>query len=976
MLKKFTALLLISILLLLSACTTPPDTPETTAPQAQVAGALSALDYPEPIPAYTPQRTVYPVTGTSEPLRSDYPKGAPFLVDDAGKSVPLPEGTVRYVLTETCILLMNQADCMAIMTPAGRVITGFDYYYDSVAENTLCEREGYYMTAAKQGENGWAAGVLDVRDGREVLPFVYEEVDLFDRFILTRGAGGSRLFAYDGRLLYEQAQAMHLYEGGEQISYPTGDTVYFYNSRKKQLFAAAGAPGFDVLAYENYTAIWDEAHVTVRTVTGETVFELDGVLRCEADFRGGFICNLQDAIVSFDGKETRRIPMGWTPEKAKSTQIHADARKRFYFLTPGSETQEDEIANILDENGKAAEKMPWRQLWEQDESAPPQGIAYRADESGYMQNEQLVIPFGAQELREYSRFVTALRQRAQGDYRVTIYDKAGKLQQEEALCVGGETADGSLIGYLNETDCVLLRPDGARVKIDGAPRVSAIYEYETLQMPPSMPPAIPAQNAGEALPYTPNEIIPLEYPEPIAAYTPKQRVYCVAGNTVQDVDDKRLIGGLFFVDDAGKEVSVPKRAGIACALKNHFQLIDDAGCMAVMSLAGKLLTGFDFVVDIGSNLAEEPPENQLRGAFLVVYQEPKKGEYKAGVLDLRSGKLLLPCQYEEVDLFDRFLCVNDENGAQLLDYTGKPLYQSEKALHITTQDDWMWADEPNAEPTEAELRYGGHMYDAQRKMIYPTHPGAQPFIKRAIGAWVLVLQGKTATLYDETDKLIFTRDDVLNYWIDAEKPGVLCRVKDGLVAYDGEKASFLPLRGAAAQDVRKEALRYRWDASGQYICREDDTQRRTLVFAPDGTVLQNRTAAEFAMLEQRSRGGGVVYDNLHGAYFVGGKAVIPFARHSLSQRGAFLVGVTNGRGEALVTIYNQAGKVLRETVYGIASAMADGILIFYQSQTDCYILRPNGAVQKIAGAPKVKWTPYSYYAYPAYPSADPLWETI
>ncbi len=130
---------------------------------------------------------------------------------------------------------------VAILSPDGRLLSGYEYYYDYTDgswSGTHCiVRNGYAISADKPITETGKNGVLNLRDGTELLPPIYDAIYLWSNCIVAVQDGHARLFSYAGEELYDfEGLAFYapydLYRGSWELrdAFPdfTDRDIHFY----------------------------------------------------------------------------------------------------------------------------------------------------------------------------------------------------------------------------------------------------------------------------------------------------------------------------------------------------------------------------------------------------------------------------------------------------------------------------------------------------------------------------------------------------------------------------------------------------------------------------------------------------------------------------------------------------------------------------------------------------------------------------
>ncbi|MCL2487879.1 MAG: hypothetical protein FWE80_04275, partial [Oscillospiraceae bacterium] len=149
-----------------------------------------------------------------------------------------------------------------------------------------------------------------------------------------------------------------------------------------------------------------------------------------------------------------------------------------------------------------------------------------------------------------------------------------------------------------------------------------------------------------------------------------------------------VMGQLNFIDRQYNLIPVPEQAEMYYTpyefngedyLPQAYCLYDNDQKMAVMDLSGNLLTGFEY--DYYSTY-EGPDLGNFKG-YLIVCKKQNPGTDNEqpffGVLDLKTGKEVLPPVYNYLYLMDGYIYTEKDGEMNIFDYAGKRLVGPEKA---------------------------------------------------------------------------------------------------------------------------------------------------------------------------------------------------------------------------------------------------------------------------------------------------------
>ncbi len=170
--------------------------------------AVTGLTWPQPLPAYFPELAVQPLI--SEGTIYEYIiKGPVNFLDEAGQLIPVPAEAEFYNVLDSCILLGNADRLNAVMTKEGQILTGFLYDVDYDEGEGIApvptEWGGYIVLSKRTDPRDWSQklyGLVDVRTGEEVLPFVFSRLEIYERFCLAVKDGIAMLMDVQGNSFY------------------------------------------------------------------------------------------------------------------------------------------------------------------------------------------------------------------------------------------------------------------------------------------------------------------------------------------------------------------------------------------------------------------------------------------------------------------------------------------------------------------------------------------------------------------------------------------------------------------------------------------------------------------------------------------------------------------------------------------------------------------------------------------------------
>lgn len=432
-------------------------------------------------------------------------------------------------------------------------------------------------------------------------------------------------------------------------------------------------------------------------------------------------------------------------------------------------------------------------------------------------------------------------------------------------------------------------------------------------------------------------------PEPVQPYNPEVKVVPLVGNAL--LYRFHLEGELKFIDEKGNPMDLPPKAVRYQINSNCYLLFDSDRNMALMRFDGTVLTDFSYKALDGEDIIYCPAAGQYVKVWKTV-----NGKNKCGVIDLVTGSELLPCEYDEIDLYNRAIHAIKDKISLLFDYKGNLIYD--------------FKEEVGFDSSFIQSAYSKYYFDNENGKIVTL---GEMIIDQYSKTYNILILNNKMTITDKQWNPVYTLPDrhatlfqashneyiIFGY---AKEIIVVSKGKDIIkfpysfkdleiekyttfydlfekIEYKDNKLIFY--RKNKPSD-RKFYNRFTMDRTGKIIKKEYN--------------LRNTTVDEDNIAYQ--------YPNRHALLDDNGKELIPYSQYALRKRGNFILAELEDEltNTYKVKIYNTEGRLLLDDVYDIPSflVLSNGAVVVYTSSSNCYLLFPDGKLTSIANPPKVE----------------------
>jgi len=522
---------------------------------------------------------------------------------------------------------------------------------------------------------------------------------------------------------------------------------------------------------------------------------------------------------------------------------------------------------------------------------------------------------------------------------------------------------------------------------------------------------IAENNASQLEPYPALPVQELILPEPLPEYEATLQL-------VPTITERyssgwfHLAGPLNFLDKNNKPIDLPEEtAGYFYAYEKAYRndyvepdlrtpscifLVDSQGNAAIMRLDGTVVTEF-----IYRKREYEQAFCVLKG-YVNVAQRSEGDEYnqKYGVVDLRTGREVIPAVYDELSLFDGFVAARRGDTVYLLDYSGKELYVYPNAyVTIEYYDETTgYGDRTYFEPNEPWEK--SWKIDITEKKAYDTS-GGYSFYR--VGDFTVTKKSYINSFYENYEKKISIISKMTirdkdgqhlltcpeqNYYPVYNDQGVF----ELLVITDWPDLVFLFPDRKVAHSSTEMAIPelIKWPYSPYYdnfIYKNETLRYEAFVYDPgddsymrtrfqitvdmDGKVLSTEKfeneywdecggCGDYDSWEYANEESPIRYNSKTSYYEyvdTNWKVLIPADTYGhMELKGDFLLAYYNAgrvQNDWILDIYNKDGKLLVKDAWGFTE-MRDGKLFIYKNSTTAGWLSANGRFQQLKFLPAVR----------------------
>jgi len=447
--------------------------------------------------------------------------------------------------------------------------------------------------------------------------------------------------------------------------------------------------------------------------------------------------------------------------------------------------------------------------------------------------------------------------------------------------------------------------------------------------------------------YQKPERINLKFPAKLPAYNPEINVFPLINAEYPFSVD----GMLHFINRGYQLFDLPQEAEYYsnCYSSDNklqcYELYSDHNNMAVMNLSGEIVTGFVYN-PIYYYQSQPAFKGYLRVSKSVYDQSGAHKETLEGVIDIRTGKEIIPVSYNDVHLFDGYIYAKKGAKSQLLDYNEKVLYDFGATPVYFSSDTYQ----------------SGFNLDTENNILSRVRLSGDAVLKHH-KKYVVFFDSNysynpaSISVYSKNGEHLFSAKDCL--YIEDKDQNIVIGCAEALkmfVVANNVVKSF-PFYSAFSdyRYYKDDTLTYYTgddttgtiDHNGRMLSRQPDLPEESDVFDETYGELIRRyrhSDSEYALLNRK------------------GEVLIPFGKFDWIRPIGSFVGVRRyASGKTTADIYNTGGKLVLADVYGYTAEIPGDGLIVYKSNTDCGILRLDGSFHPI-DAPRVRRS-YGYDGY-------------
>lgn len=444
------------------------------------------------------------------------------------------------------------------------------------------------------------------------------------------------------------------------------------------------------------------------------------------------------------------------------------------------------------------------------------------------------------------------------------------------------------------------------------------------------------------LQYPENQGLKISLPEPVKPYQPEVKVVPLVGRYL--LYRYHLNGELKFIDEKGNFIEIPPEAVKYQINDNCYLLFDKNNNLALMRYDGTMSTGFSYKALDGEDIIFCPSAGQYVKVWKTI-----NGNNKCGVVDLITGSEVLPCEYNEIELYQRAIHAIKDEKSLLFNYKGNLIYDFKKKVIL----DGGYPDE------NIDKNY--YLDDENGKIIYL----GEIYIDKH-EAYNELFKDNKITITDKKWNPIYTLPDrtttIFQYWM--EEIRVFGFSREIVVISQGKAIAKFPFSFEALEIPSINLIE-------NYINKVEYKDNK-LIFTIKNEPYNDETVKRFTM----DQTGNIIekeyslkniyvyedniafqYPNKQALLDNEGNELIPYSEYDLRKRGNFVFA----EFEEIETntykskIYDTKGKLLLDEVYGIPSylALPNGGVVVYTSSHDCRLLMPDGKLTTIKNAAPV-----------------------
>jgi hypothetical protein len=423
-----------------------------------------------------------------------------------------------------------------------------------------------------------------------------------------------------------------------------------------------------------------------------------------------------------------------------------------------------------------------------------------------------------------------------------------------------------------------------------------------------------------------------------------------------------LTGSVTFLDSQGQPLLLPDGVANYDVVREYSDdyaqstpvavaLYDQAGRVAFLRLDGTMATEFVYLPFGAGDSAEFPS----KGGYAQVMRDVSgyEGYGLYGLLDLRTGREVLDCVYDNMRLFDDCLWAAKDGESWFLDYTGRELFACG-----ATEVDFYWSD-------DGLIFWGDKfLYEGSTGRLYATDYGADTLVclygdmvvltsdwtdRLQTGDWADY--SRTVRAFDLTGHLLCEDEVSYNYYAGGAYLSVLLNGQVKVLSLDGTLTLPLPERlkptdvvGALFEDGLL-CLTY----------QDENFDRHELVIDEEGAEVSDQLVAE----ESYEWMDGPVRHTEEGCELLDGQGgvLIPMGLYdNMEVWGSFVLCMETQEltGQELTAIAGPGGQILLDAPYGAIYELprADA-MVAYKDENTCGLLYTDGRFDPIPDAPPV-----------------------
>lgn len=409
----------------------------------------------------------------------------------------------------------------------------------------------------------------------------------------------------------------------------------------------------------------------------------------------------------------------------------------------------------------------------------------------------------------------------------------------------------------------------------------------------------------------------------------------------------QLIGELKFIDEKGNFIDLPPKAVKYVVNRNCYLLFDNDFNMALMRFDGTVLTDFSYKSLDGEDGIVCP----AMGQYVKVWKTAN-GKYKCGVIDLESGKELLPCEYDTIVLYSRAIHAIKDEKTFLFDYKANLIRDFNERVHFDSSFSYFYENKYYLDNESGKIIANGDiMIDQYYKTYNILISDAENKITITDKQWNPIytlperdsakFRAKTHEYvvfgFSEEIVVISQGKDIIKFPFSLEVLGIenyesFYELYEKIEYKDNKLIFYIKISPTDGEFFNCFTL----DQTGKIIQTEYNVRYTTV----DEDNIAYQYFNRFALLDDE------------------GNELIPYSPYALFKGGSFIFAeLEDNRTDTYkAKIYNTRGKLLLDNVFGIPSylTLPNGATVVYTTDSKCYLLFPDGKLTPIANASKVR----------------------